>query len=135
MLKRKKPLQRKSALKRSPLKRKAPLKKMSAKRRIESAIYAQKRTSFLTAHPFCQVWLKENSKQQSDVTPSGWINLAPMPGMADRWVQVPKATDVHHTAKRGKFYLDEMTWLATCRASHERIHRNPSWARARGYLK
>lgn len=46
-----------------------------------------------------------------------------------------KSTDVHHIAGRGINYLNEDTWLATCRPCHDRIHREPIWAREKGYLK
>jgi hypothetical protein len=47
---------------------------------------------------------------------------------------VVEATDVHHVKKRGKYMLDVSTWLAVCRETHIKIHQNPAWARANGYL-
>ena len=44
------------------------------------------------------------------------------------------ATEVHHKAGRGKNLNNVATWMAVCRPHHEKIHRNPSWARAHNYL-
>jgi hypothetical protein len=45
------------------------------------------------------------------------------------------ATDVHHKAGRGKNYLEVGTWLSTCRPCHDKIHKEPSWAREKGFLE
>jgi hypothetical protein len=45
------------------------------------------------------------------------------------------ATDIHHTAKRGKNLNNVSTWLGLCRACHTQIENNKTWARAEGYLK
>lgn len=45
------------------------------------------------------------------------------------------AVDVHHVFGRGKYLLDESTWLAVSREAHRKIHDNPKWAREMGYLK
>ena len=88
-----------------PLKRKTPMKRISDKRRKEGKEYAKKRSLFLTQLPLCEVCMKA------------------------------KSTDVHHIAGRGINYLNEETFLATCRQCHEKIHREPIWARKHGYLK
>ena len=88
-----------------PLKRKTPMKRISDKRRKEGREYAKKRSLFLTQLPLCEVCMTANS------------------------------TDVHHIAGRGINYLSEDTWLATCRKCHDKIHREPIWAREKGYLK
>lgn len=92
-------------MKRTPLKRKTRLKPMSAKRMKESKEYSAKRLQFLEDLPLCEV------------------------------CQRAKSTDVHHVEKRGKNYLRVDTWLATCRPCHDKIHREPDWARQHGYLK
>lgn len=97
-------------MKRTALKRKTPMKAVSAKRQREGRIYSIKRRSFLLAHPTCQVQLDEEIKC------------------------LAQSVDIHHTRKRGEFYLDESTFMAVCRYHHEIIHRNPDWARVRGYL-
>ena len=92
-------------MKRTPLKRKTPLKRMSKKRRRESIEYSEKRNKFLKNHPVCEVCQKN------------------------------KPSDVHHVEKRGENYLRVDTWLATCRPCHDKIHREPDWARNQKYLK
>jgi len=87
-----------------PLKRKTPLRRVSKRRSEEMKEYSKKRTEFLTELPICEVCMKA------------------------------KATDVHHKAGRGKHYLDDETWLSTCRSCHDRIHREPIWAREKGFL-
>lgn len=88
-----------------PLKRKTPLRPMSKKRQKESREYSKKRLWFLTEFPLCEACM------------------------------TAKSTDVHHIAGRGINYLNEDTWLATCRKCHDKIHREPIWAREKGYLK
>jgi len=88
----------------TPLKRKKPMRRVSKKRQAESKEYSRKRSSFLATLPLCEVCAKS------------------------------KSTDIHHRKGRGKYYLDEGTWLATCRGCHDRIHRNPTWAREKGFI-
>lgn len=45
-----------------------------------------------------------------------------------------KTSDVHHTKGRGRFYMDVDTWLSVCRSCHDKIHKEPKWAREKGYL-
>jgi hypothetical protein len=78
--------------------------RVSKKRLEEQKIYSEKRKAFLALHPVCQVC---NSR---------------------------KSREIHHMKKRGKYYLDETTWLATCNLCHQMVHDNPSWARRLGYL-
>ena len=81
------------------------MKRISEKRMKEGKEYSKKRSQFLTELPMCEVCLRANS------------------------------TDVHHIAGRGKNYLNKETWLSTCRSCHDKIHREPIWAREKGYLK
>lgn len=92
-------------MKRSPLRRNTRLKPMSDKRKKESVEYIARRNKFLEELPLCEV------------------------------CQQAKSSDVHHTAMRGKNYLRVDTWLAACRPCHDKIHREPNWARQQGYLK
>lgn len=87
----------------TPKKRKR-IPAMSAKRKKEAALYSKKRKAFLEKYPRCQV--------------CGLFSLVHFP-----------SEDVHHTKKRGKYYLDDSTWLAVCRGCHNRIHSNPKEAR------
>jgi hypothetical protein len=44
------------------------------------------------------------------------------------------SNDLHHKCSRGKHLCNINTFMAVCRACHERIHREDSWARENGYL-
>jgi len=92
-------------VKRTPLKRTTYLNPMSKKRRKDAIEYKALREAFLKELPVCEVCQKS------------------------------KSTDAHHAEKRGKNYLRAETWLATCRPCHDKIHREPKWARQHGYLK
>lgn len=123
MIQRRKPLRRKKPLHcwrdqdgavrsfqigRNPLVRTA-IPKMSERRKRESRIYSAKRKLFLEEHCYCQI----------EVACMG----AP-------------ASDVHHTKGRlGENYLNEATWLSSCRRCHDWIHSHPKEARAAGVLK
>lgn len=128
-MKRKKPIGRKvpfkgtwGALKRSRL------RPVSKKRAAERSTYMAKRKAFLAAHPFCQAWLTEHVLPL-DFTMEQAEQLA-RNGMLD----CPLSTDIHHVKRRGRYYLDESTWLAVARSSHRKIHDNPRWARELGLL-
>jgi hypothetical protein len=60
-----------------------------------------------------------------------WLKVYP-------WCQVigcsARADDVHHKKLRGKYLLDETTWMSICRDHHALIKAMPRWARANGYL-
>jgi hypothetical protein len=87
-----------------PLKRKTPLRRVSKRRSKEMKEYGILRKEFLEKLPICEVCMKA------------------------------KSTDIHHKAGRGKHYIEVETWLSTCRSCHDRIHREPSWAREKGFL-
>lgn len=45
-----------------------------------------------------------------------------------------RSTEVHHKAGRiGADYLDELKWLAVCRAHHSYIEEHPEWAKENNY--
>jgi hypothetical protein len=103
-------------MKRTPLKRKTPmkrggfglkrtkLKQVSKRQASRNSLYSRQRREYLDVHPKCQV-------------------------CGER-----AATDIHHTAGRGKSTNDASTFLAVCRECHNRIHQHPAWARENGYL-
>lgn len=45
-----------------------------------------------------------------------------------------EAVHVHHVRGRGKFYLDENTWMALSAEAHREVHDNVTWSRMRGFL-
>lgn len=97
-MKRKKPIARKTPLKRSPLKRKpVPINKKSEKLRAAELIYSQDRLIYLQAHSVCE---------------------AKLPGCT--W----KATCIHHKERRGIKLLKKDSWLAVCVSCHNKIEIN-----------
>ena len=91
------------------MKRRTPIRKVSVKQSALLRQYMKQRKVFLEAHPWCEV--------------SSLHNDRPNP-----------ATDIHHMKGRGKYLLDESTWLAVSRYAHVWIHNNPKQARALGYI-
>lgn len=86
--------------------RRTPLKRVSKKRAKDMKTYSAQRKVFLEKNPSCQI------------------------------CHEAYATDVHHGAGRsGPNYLDETHWFALCNPCHiHKVHGNPKWARANGYL-
>lgn len=44
------------------------------------------------------------------------------------------ATQVHHTRRRGPYYLRVDTWMPVCLECHAKIEAHPAWAKEQGYL-
>lgn len=111
----------------TPLKRSTkPIRRVSKKRAKQLRTYSTLRKEFLALHPICQVWLKEQGITESD---TAIFHL-----LLDDYA--PRATEVHHMNRRNGARLnDEAYWLAVCAEAHRRIHAEPSWARAEGFLK
>lgn len=81
-----------------------PIRRRSKRMSAAARLYQQKRKWFLIEHPLCQVF-------------------------KDR-----PATEIHHRKGRGKYLLDETTWLAVSAEAHRKIHDNPKWSYEKGYL-
>lgn len=134
MLKRNTPLAR-----RTPLKRGGRLPRMSKRRSKESPIYTQRARQFLRDHPICEVWCKEHGFRW--VSPFRYESHGPTIVLHSSHeallaMGAPRSEEIHHTAGRmGGNYLNEHTWLAVCRANHDRIHRNGKAARAAGLMR
>ena len=92
----------------------------SKKRSREDTIYAQRRVWFLG--------MPENSR--CPVAEAGLIpdlNGQILP----HW---RAATTIHHAWKRGKYYLDESTWIGASFEGHVWIENHKEEARKRGWL-
>ena len=112
-------------MKRTPLKRKTPMKRVSKRRQAESKEYMRLREAFLKEHDICQLWLAEHGLRESD--------------FGDRIrsfsMGCPRSTEIHHkNGRNGSNYLDTSTWMALDSRGHDKIHLNPGWAYANGYL-
>ncbi len=85
-----------------------PIKYASTKQEKLNKAYTILRRSFMENHPYCQV---------------------KFPGCTG------KSEDCHHSHGRGKYMLDESTFIATCRFCHNFIHSHADLARELGFLK
>lgn len=107
------------------------LNRISRRRLLETTLYHYRIRQFLLLHPYCQVWLAENSILESNALEQGGVVTL---SNGSR-VAVPLATQVHHVNKRrGADLLDQQYWLAVSAAYHRQIETNKDWARTKGYL-
>jgi hypothetical protein len=86
-----------------------PTKKIptkSVKKASEDLVYSKLRVDYLTRFPVCKAALPSCTTV---------------------------ATDVHHKAGRGKYYLITTTWLPVCRKCHTWIENNPDGAKELGF--
>lgn len=91
---------------RKPLRRKTPIRRISARQLIQYRQYLKQRAAFLAANVYCECFPCKN-----------------------------RSRDVHHTRGRGRYLLDESTWMAVCRAHHDWIHGHPREAREKEWLR
>jgi hypothetical protein len=77
-----------------------------SKKASEDLVYSKLRVDYLTRFPVCK---------------------AALPACTT------VATDVHHKAGRGKYYLITTTWLPVCRKCHTWIENNPDGAKELGF--
>jgi hypothetical protein len=121
------------------LTRRTGIRRVSSRRARELRIYRRAVYVFLLAHPFCQVYLKENNLSEAEAIANKGCHFVRRQGDGLTWIEaldIPFATQVHHMNKRrGARLLDESEWLAVCKAAHDRIEGNKSWARAAGFLR
>lgn len=144
----KKPLRRKTLFRpASMLAKGRPMRRVSKKRAAEMRLYSKLRVEFLNAHPICAVWLAENGwerclwgsldgyTKQRGPDCKKWIAVEYAFAQELSALGAPRSTEIHHREGRGPNFLRTETWLAVSAQNHRRIHRNPSWARANGFLK
>lgn len=82
-----------------------PIRKVSKKREDQNAEYFRLREKFLKEHPKCECG-RDGCRR--------------------------KATEVHHTRGRGRYFLVVSTWLAVARVCHRWITDNEKAAKERG---
>jgi len=113
--------------------KRTPIRRVSVKRAREMKEYARLRTGFMVERPVCEVWLSENGYTEITVGfyRKGSHTLAVIQLLS---IGAPRSKECHHREGRGKNYLNVSTWLAVSSEAHHRIHSNPSWARANGFL-
>ncbi len=118
----------------SRLTRGGGIRPVSAKRAKLNKIYSALRKTFLAKHPFCQIWIKENADEGYELSEEFIIKNNGIIRQHSIYSLCPRSQDVHHKKGRGKYLLDVSTWLAVSRLMHEKVHREPKWAREKGYL-
>jgi len=106
---------------------------VSAHRASDMQLYDVERQRFLSEHPYCQLWLRENGiEEETAIRNQGKVRLQEPDGPA---VLVPLATEIHHMNKRrARMLLDTRHWMAVSSEAHKRIESRKDWARASGYL-
>ena len=130
MISRRKPLVRKT-----PLKRSGSIRRVSTKRKRELAEYSKLRKEFLARHPYCQVANALGGFHEEAVIACNGKALTRFAGRSV-CIDVPKATEIHHKNKRfGSRLNDTSEWLAVSRSAHLRIEADKTWAREMGFLK
>ena len=82
------------------------MKKISNKMARLQRDYSKLRKTWLAGHPMCQAKIHKCTL---------------------------KSTDVHHKKGRGKYLLDESTWLSVCRNCHTWIETHPEEAKELGF--
>jgi aspartate carbamoyltransferase regulatory subunit len=80
------------------------MRNVSKKLAKELRVYSKMRIKYLQDRPICDVMT------------------------CDNW-----SSEVHHKKGRGKYLLDESTWMPVCRYCHKEIEENPLWAKEKGY--
>ena len=120
---------------RTPLKRSSkPIRRVSKKRARDMKTYSLLGDAFLKAHPLCQIWIKRNGYNETELLEL-YDQCDPEADFYWDGKLVPKSTEKHHSAGRGKNYLNVDTWIAASRDQHFWVHANPSAARRLGLLK
>jgi len=107
--------------------KRSPLRRVSKKRVKVNAEYMRRREKFLFAHPYCQWWLNRHGFTESDVNNFVIVKDG-------TWCEVPAATEVHHRKGRGKYLLDESTWLAVSNRGHRWIHDHTKESYDQGFM-
>lgn len=113
--------------------KRTPLRRVSKKRAKQNREYSKLRKEWLELHPYCQATIKLYGLDEEEVIKWGGLVLATL---NRHEIVVPRATEIHHMAKRYGSRLNDTTkWLAVCREMHDRIELNKSWARENGLLE
>jgi hypothetical protein len=109
------------------------IRRMSDRRLAQTSFYNYQIKRFLQEHPYCQVWLAENSVSEEDAKRQGGRVRLGSPDSP--LVSIPLATEVHHKNKRrDEDLLEQKYWMAVSRDGHEKIENNKAWSRSGGFL-
>ena len=88
--------------------KKRTIAQVSDKMKKTIIVYSELRKSFLTRKKYCEAKIKGCTGE---------------------------STDVHHKRGRGKYHLDERTFLSVCRSCHRWIEENPKEAKTLGFVE
>lgn len=115
--------------------RRCRLSSVSRKRAGEQRIYRQLVRKLLKDHPICQLWLAEHSWKAVGMccyARPGTTAFVTAEELLARGAW--RSECCHHKRGRGRYFLDESTFAALSNAAHARVHAEPAWAEANGWL-
>lgn len=87
-------------------KKRSVIAPISEKKAKELVLYRKLRDEYMKAHPVCEV--------KSEVCTG-------------------RSEDLHHKKPRAYYLTDVSVFMAVCRSCHEKIEREDSWAREKGF--
>ena len=138
MIQRRKPLRRKTPLKRGGfIRRKTPIRRISKVRSSHRRQYARDREEYLREHRVCQIFLARHRISERSLRLNSWFDLygETYVLIAGRTTRIPRATQIHHRNKaRGERLLDKRWWIAASAEEHEWVESNKDEARELGLL-
>jgi hypothetical protein len=92
-----------------PVKKNYRIRPYSKKRQKTNRHYNERAEIFRKANPYCKI-----------IAPGGCTRLT---------------QGVHHKRGRGKYLLDELTWLPACNYCNGYVDTHPEWATAMGFVE
>lgn len=105
--------------------KKKPIRKVSKKRSRVNQEYLKRRDIFLRNNRFCQYWLLQHGLRDEEQLRQRGLMV---------YSRAPLATEIHHVRGRGKYLLDESTWMAVSIEGHRAIHSDPKTSYLKGYM-
>lgn len=121
MIQRRKPLARKT-----PLKRGGYIARISNDRRSERAMYNADRAEYLRDHPYCEIYIARYGLDPKAVFANNGVAAG---------FRVPRSNQIHHRNKtNGPRLLDKRFWMAASAKYHRWAEEHKDDARAIGIL-
>lgn len=117
------------------VKKKRWIPKVTPERAAANREYSKRRKAYLIAHPYCMIFIKLKGLKEEEVIRNNGLVWIPNSVYGSAKRQVPIATEIHHSRKPKKTYLnDESTWFAASREYHEWAENHKNLARELGVL-
>lgn len=96
--------------------------------------YMKLRAKYLNENPYCEWWLLENIREDLAASQQYAIKNSGLFWIGGKAQTCPLATEIHHRKGRGKFLLDELSFLAVSCEAHRKIHASPKESYEKGYM-